>query len=152
VQEVAGKDVTACGYDEQLAILKNNLRGLPEAPAPKIEIVFDTGSVEKTIVFSKRPLGFTFQMAAPIEIKSVAEDSVASLQGVGVGWTIKRVDGEDMKEVPAKEQHEILKTRVGWLPEVSARVAPPAAFACTNQRCGGSFTSSGVQDHRIHLI
>ncbi len=69
-------------------------------PAP-VGLVFElpSGGPEQVryISFTRRPMGFRFNMKAPIVVKRVDPGSHAEELGVGVGWVLVMVNGQDVR-------------------------------------------------------
>ncbi len=49
------------------------------------------------ISFTRRPMGFRFNMKAPIVVKRVDPGSHAEELGVGVGWVLVEINGQDVR-------------------------------------------------------
>lgn len=134
VMKVNGRDLSDKTFEDQFAMLKQALAGLPlskdrnvSPTLQSLEVVFEAGSDgrEVPVVFSKKPLGFEFDMIAPIKVKAIQEECVARRHGVEVGWVVKKVAGEDLSSRSFTEQVELLKKCVYSLPDVTYCIAPP---------------------------
>lgn len=137
LRKVNGLDVSGKPFQQQFNILKQALAKLPVSEEhharptlQSLEIVFEAGSdpelkKEVPVVFSKKPLGFEFEMLLPITVKYIQEDCVAKRHGVEVGWVIKKVGGVSLQDKHLNEQVEILKHGVFSLPDVTYCIAPP---------------------------
>mmetsp|Transcript_23370 Transcript_23370/g.65403 ORF Transcript_23370/g.65403 Transcript_23370/m.65403 type:complete len:146 (-) Transcript_23370:376-813(-) len=55
-------------------------------------------NTERSVSFTKTPLGMTFYMMKPLKVKLVREDGAAASQGVEQGWALHKVNGESMAE------------------------------------------------------
>jgi hypothetical protein len=133
VHKVNGIDLSGKAFDEQFAILKKALAVLPLSDLgvlptlQSVEIVFEAGvdGQEVGVVFSKKPLGFEFDLVEPIRVKRIEEDCVARRHGVKVGWVVKKVAGQDLSERSFMHQVDFLKSHVNSLPDVTYCIAPP---------------------------
>lgn len=122
------------GFEQQFAMVKQGMASLPVAEelnvAPtlqSLEIIFEAGPDGKNVpvTFSKKPLGFEFDLIAPIKVKNIQEDCVAKRHGVEVGWVVKEVGGVDLCTRAFHDQVDILKKSVSALPDVTYCIAPP---------------------------
>jgi hypothetical protein len=120
--------IAGSNFDEQFSFLKSGMKVLPAEPArTSLEIVFeaDSDGRRETVVFSKKPLGLTFQHRKPVVVKSLREDCVATRHGVQVGWVIVQVDGKDLTDMNFPDQLDLMTTTISSLPEMTYSVAPP---------------------------
>lgn len=77
-------------------------------------VCFDTPGGEKTVIFTRKPLGFDFEKSAPIKVDQVQAGGHAAELGVDKGWTVKRINGEDMsgRDFETKFDHFVAALRV----------------------------------------
>jgi len=132
LQKVNDIDLLGKEFNEQFAVLKSALAILPAAAEQNVqptlqslEIVFEADGKHVPVVFAKKPLGFEFDMIAPISVKTIQEDSVARRHGVDVGWVVLKVAGVDISKMGFMDQVDLLKRSVGSLPDVTYCIAPP---------------------------
>merc|ERR1712129_169090 len=99
LEKVNGIVPAGRGFDRQFALVKQGMAALPlteefnAAPTlQSLEIVFEAGSDGHLVpvTFSKKPLGFEFDLIAPIKVKNIQEDCVAKRHGVEVGWVVRK--------------------------------------------------------------
>lgn len=103
-----------------------------------IEIVFETGSGLRTVVFWKRPLGLEFGTQAPICISGVVRGSAAERLGVQTQWVVTQVNGEDVSECSFEQQFGLLKRLSARLPDNYASIAPHAGLTIHNEPPAGT--------------
>lgn len=136
--KVNGIEIGGKSFEEAFAIVKSAMAVLPAVEAhdvrptlASLEIVFEAGDDRGLVpvVFSKKPLGFEFEMRSPISVKSIKEDCVAKRHGVEVGWVVKKVSGLDISEMAFADQMNILKRSVTALPDVTYCIAPPLSHS-----------------------
>merc|ERR1719359_1955489 len=136
LEKVNGIKLAGRPFDEQFGILKKALASLPlseeqnaHPTITELEIIFEAGSDARPVVFSKKPLGFEFDLAPPIRVRSIKEDCVARRHGVEVGWVVRKVAGEELSGRPFMDQVDFLKKKVSALPDVTYCIAPPLAHS-----------------------
>lgn len=142
VLQVADEDMGDLKWEDAMQFLVKCVDALPQdikvvqptAEERSVEMAFDTGAGTdlKTLVFMKRPLGLEFEVEAPIRITRVMDKSVSQRLGVQVGWTIQKVNGEDLDGKTFNEQFSQLKRSVERLPNVYASIAPHAGLTVNN--------------------
>ena len=88
------------------------------AQIDNLALVFeDDKKEEQAINFTNSPLGMTWAHHMPIMIRALKSDSIAQKHGVKVGWTIKRIQGEDIAKMRYKEATALLKRYTDGLPK-----------------------------------
>mmetsp|Transcript_93927 Transcript_93927/g.166200 ORF Transcript_93927/g.166200 Transcript_93927/m.166200 type:complete len:927 (-) Transcript_93927:63-2843(-) len=90
-----------------------------------VKIVFQSssalGSTEAEKVFTHRPLEMEYKTKkVPLTIERVTKRGYAEEKGVLKGWTIQKIDGEDVHEKPYKEVDKLLQEKIGGLPVLGA--------------------------------
>lgn len=74
-----------------------------------IGFIDETSGVQ-TAIFTKAPLGFSFnQHKTPPLVSGVRERSVAYNEGIEVGWTVAEINGKSVKEMVGKAAAELIE-------------------------------------------
>lgn len=159
LQKVNDAVLAGESFDRQFAIIKLGMAVLPVTEefnvAPtlqSLEIVFDAGcdSQHVPVTFSKKPLGFEFDLIAPIKVKNIQQDCVAKRHGVEVGWVVKKVAGIELSTKSFKDQVDMLKKSVASLPDVTYCIAPPLCHSLSANLCStraARATDTGCSDN-----
>jgi len=75
-----------------------------EEPTEKLEVVFlSTKEGEKTLNFTRRPLGMNFANKQPIAVTKLASGGHAEELGVEIGWQIKKIGGKSVTDPEYKD-------------------------------------------------
>lgn len=93
---VDGVRVANMHCKDLVQLIAERVQGLPQDPLvthPELHIEFDVNGRSKVLVFSKAPLGLTFNQksARPFVVESVVPHSEGAKAGVQIGWELKRV-------------------------------------------------------------
>mmetsp|Transcript_12947 Transcript_12947/g.34685 ORF Transcript_12947/g.34685 Transcript_12947/m.34685 type:complete len:174 (+) Transcript_12947:110-631(+) len=71
-----------------------------DAVEPQAELIFArAGHDDKVVVFKQTPLGIDFHRKVPLVIKKVIPGGFADAMGLGSGWVLTAVNGEDIKSM-----------------------------------------------------
>jgi hypothetical protein len=83
-----------------------------------LEIVFDDAGQEVTSLIYKRPLGAEFAKRgfASVKVSKVFRKSYAWGLGIKVGWSLKRINGEDFSRNSFQEVQDALRNGFETLP------------------------------------
>mmetsp|Transcript_101172 Transcript_101172/g.184672 ORF Transcript_101172/g.184672 Transcript_101172/m.184672 type:complete len:158 (-) Transcript_101172:226-699(-) len=92
-----------------------------EAAAPKgLEFGFLSDSGTKTITFTQKPVGMTFEKKVPIVVCSFKPGSKAKELGVQIGWEMKSIGGVDLTKCEKYEDAiAIILKQCETLPEAT---------------------------------
>jgi len=74
-----------------------------EIPKDKLEVVFSTKDGERTLSFTRRPLGMNFAHKEPIAITKVKPGGHAEELGVEIGWQIKKIGEKSITDPEYKD-------------------------------------------------
>lgn len=92
---------------------------------PSLELIFEVADHDKKVQIPSKPLGVEFSKSktkkGPVKVSSVCPDGCARTLGIEIGWVIKSIDGEDVKDKKFKEIQELMRSRLAGLPEVTCR-------------------------------
>jgi len=91
-------------------LLSETLNLITPEPVPFVEIVFEAEGKEKRFQFLSKHLGAEFikRTTGPTKVSKVHVGSYASKLGVEVGWTVKSVDGEDMRNKTLQQTQDAI--------------------------------------------
>lgn len=70
---------------------------------------------ERSITFLYRPLGLYMYMEKPLRVKAVTPGSQAEGLGIRPGWTIVKINDDNMHDRNAREMHMLLISVAGTL-------------------------------------
>jgi len=140
---IDGNELVGRAWESILQVLVQAVEELPRdflvtENRDNMEIVFDTGSGLRTVVFWKRPLGLEFSTQVPICISRVVRGSAAERLGVQIQWTMRQVNGQDVSELPFEELFTLLKRLSTQLPDNYASIAPHAGLTIHNDPPAGT--------------
>jgi len=140
---IDGSELVGRGWQSIIQVLMKSVEELAQdfsAPQHKdnVELVFETGTGPRTLVFWKRPLGLEFNTSAPICISGVARGSAAERLGVQVNWEVRQVNGKDVSGMTFDEQFGLLKRLSARLPDNYASIAPHAGLTIHNDPPAGT--------------
>lgn len=71
----------------------------------------------KDVIFNNGPVGLDFERRMPIVIKRIKDNSPGLAMGIGLGWKIIAIDGQDLQKYD-------FQTSFGLLRDASARLRP----------------------------
>jgi len=107
---------------------RNGAEVIHKEPVPSVEIVFEVKGREKRFQFMSKPLGaeFSKRRTGPTKVSKVHAGSYASKLGVEVGWDVKSVDGEDVREKTFQQTQAAIIHAVMLLPATNPPVETAA--------------------------
>lgn len=71
---------------------------------------------ELEFTFTHKPLGIDFYKITPVTVKRVHPDGRAQAMGVVAGWTLLKIQGEDIIGKSLEDVHDVLKRSAEALP------------------------------------
>lgn len=121
IHRINGEDMSGKHFDTKYQHLLNGLSALPGPPSSGrltgVQVAFEVpGAAEKTLWFSRKPVGFDFHCHAPITVDKVIPGSHADELGVQKGWVVRGIHGWDMGRKSFEEKFEHLTSALQSLP------------------------------------
>lgn len=123
-----------------VTILKEEIHNLTEKKVEEeeqfrgqsVKITFlaldaQTGKIEVNKVFTHKPLDMEYSKnKQPLTVKRLTKGGYAEEHGVEIGWTIAKVDDEDIRKLGHKEADKFLRDAIGALPGLGENVMTPS--------------------------
>jgi hypothetical protein len=104
---------------------KQELEKVVEEPAepkqntpPGVPMVLDALGEEKTVYFTRAPLGFVFNKSLPIKINATKPGTPGEALGLQKDWVVKSFNGDDFTKLATfQEAWDLLKKHAADLPK-----------------------------------
>mmetsp|Transcript_79621 Transcript_79621/g.234156 ORF Transcript_79621/g.234156 Transcript_79621/m.234156 type:complete len:149 (-) Transcript_79621:148-594(-) len=71
------------------------------------------------VVVTRKPLGVDFKKKMPLQVKTVRPKSIGAELNIEEGWTISKVNGEDIQALDFQPVYEKLKRGLNAIPDAA---------------------------------